>query len=223
MLAKLTRHERKIARDASLRSRGKVYQTHCHVCTCTKRWLCKLDHGLPKSGKDVLCVQCAEKKRAIEAELNSGQQMQINFEPESFWAFSWTAFDKLFIQNLKDNLPYSTLYKNPNLVKEDSYWAKPPKSPYPGKLSEPGTGVNSGNALEVIDTLNPYVKYDIKYSVQYVNSKDEIVSGADPSLGKSPLQDSVKTTVLDELKTAKRKFDQALEELVNPKPIEVKG
>jgi hypothetical protein len=69
------------------------------------------------------------------------------------------------------------------------------KSLYPSKLSEPGTGVNSGNDLEVIDILKPYVKYDIKYSVQYVNSKDEIVSGADPSLGKSLLQDPVKMTV----------------------------
>ena len=199
MLAKLTRYERKVARDASLRPKGKVYQTHCHVCTCTKRWLCKLDHGLPKTAHRILILQCAEKKRAIEAELNSGQQMQINFEPESSSVSSW---------------PYM-------MIKESMYAIA--KSPYPSKLSEPGTGVNSGNDLEVIDILKPYVKYDIKYSVQYVNSKDEIVSGADPSLGKSPLQDSVKTTVLDELKIAKWKFDQALEELVNPKPIEVKG
>jgi len=128
LLAKLTRYERKVARDASLRPKGKVYQTHCHVCTCTKRWLCKLDHGLPKSGKDVLCVQCAEKKRAIEAELNSGQQMQINFEPESSWASSWKAFDKTFIQNLSGSgVLYYTSYKNPNPVKvEDSYWGKLP-------------------------------------------------------------------------------------------------
>jgi hypothetical protein len=99
-MLKLSRYERKVARDASLRPKGKVYQTHCHVCICTKRWLCKLDHGLPKSGKAVLCVQCAEKKRAIEAELNSGQQMQINFEPEHAPEYAQYSGFMTFIQNL---------------------------------------------------------------------------------------------------------------------------
>ena len=128
MLTKLTRYERKVARDASLRPKGKVYQTHCHVCTCTKRWLCKLDHGLPKTAHRILILQCAEKKRAIEAELNSGQQMQINFTSESSWASSWKAFDKTFIQNLSGSgVLYYTSYKNPNPVKvEDSYWGKLP-------------------------------------------------------------------------------------------------
>jgi len=191
--------ERKIARDASLRPKGKVYQTHCHVCTCTKRWLCKLDHGLPKTAHRILILQCAEKKRAIEAELNSGQQMQINFEPESSSVSSW---------------PYM-------MIKESMYAIA--KSPYPSKLSEPGTGVNSGNDLEVIDILKPYVKYDIKYSVQYVNSKDEIVSGADPNLGKSLLQDPVKMTskvpFYDEM-SGDPLYPIPVD---SPKPIEVKG
>ena len=97
------------------------------------------------------------------------------------------------------------------------------KSLYPSKLSEPGTGVNSGNDLEVIDILKPYVKYDIKYSVQYVNSKDEIVSGADPSLGKSLLQDPVKMTskvpFYDEM-SGDPLYPIPVD---SPKPIEVKG
>ena len=218
--------ERKFARDASLRPKGKVYQTHCHVCTCTKLWLCKLDHGLPKSGKDVLCVQCAEKKRAIEAELNSGQQMQINFEPEYAQYSDFMTFGyKAFIQNLSSpSVFYATSYKNPITeaqIKEAM--DKIAKSPYPGKLSEPGTGVNSGNDLEVIDILKPYVKYDIKYSVQYMNSKDEIVSGAYPSLGKSALQDPVKMTskvpFYDEM-SGDPLYPIPVD---SPKPIEVKG
>ena len=176
MLAKLTRYERKVARDASLRPRGKVYKTHCHVCICTKRWLCKLDHGLPKSGKDVLCVQCAEKKRAIEAELNSGQQMQINFEPEhaqysDFMTFTiptsipsvlyWGKPPSAYVE--KSGLK-SGLTPEPNVITKAQIKEAMDaiaKSPYPGKLSEPGAGVNSGNDLEVIDILKPYVKYDI--------------------------------------------------------------
>jgi hypothetical protein len=140
---------------------------------------------LPKSGKDVLCVQCAEKKRAIEAELNSGQQMQINFTPERVPEYaqyldsiSFTD-EGLIISNVFSSMPH----KNPNLVKEDSYWAKPPsvyveksglksgleaqieeamdkiaKSPYPGKLSEPGTGVKSGKSFKTATGVSEMYK-----------------------------------------------------------------
>ena len=89
-MLKLSRYERKVARDASLKHRlktGKIIQLHFHECTCTKKWLCR--SSCCTQGRASICYHCfavrraeEEKKRAIEAELNSGQQMQINFTPE---------------------------------------------------------------------------------------------------------------------------------------------
>jgi hypothetical protein len=146
---------------------------------------------LPKSGKDVLCVQCAEKKRAIEAELNSGQQMQINFTSES----SWTAFDKPFIQNLKDKLDYYTTYKNLNPVKvEDSYWGRPP-SVYvekSGKSSKTATGVSEMYKPWVVQ---PWVSYKVMYDVHKGSPAKEISAEIGSKEVKSTLQDPVKMTV----------------------------
>jgi type II secretory pathway component PulL len=87
---KQSRYERKIARDAEMKPRGlrraKVY-LHSHLCTCTKKWLCREAQEIC-GAKEQDCVQCSEKKRAIEAENNSGEQLHIDFDEPRTCAYT---------------------------------------------------------------------------------------------------------------------------------------
>jgi hypothetical protein len=177
---KLSRYERKIARDSQLKAKT-VIQLHYHVCTCTKKRLCKIAGCTNK--RQASCYNCQiialqeyEKTRAIEAERNSGTQLTIQFETKSEPKSEYAQYSDFMTWKYAPVISAESIKK----AMEEIAKINPAINAYPGKLvsKSPKSGYNQKSG-DTSSMTYPYHKYDnmfqTQYSVQHVNKDGNLI------------------------------------------------
>jgi hypothetical protein len=154
---------------------------HYHVCTCTKKWLCR--SACCVRGRKSICHHCFEVRRAqeektwaIEAERNSGTQLTIQFETKSEPKSEYAQYSDFMTWKYAPVISAESIKK----AMEEIAKINPAINAYPGKLvsKSPKSGYNQKSG-DTSSMTYPYHKYDnmfqTQYSVQHVNKDGNLI------------------------------------------------